>query len=62
VHSLTKVCIKGVYKIEPKVLLIQRMIDMYAHYNEEVSIAELESLLDEIINSKKLSGSIETHF
>jgi hypothetical protein len=61
-HSLTEVCIKVVYKIQLRFLLIHRMLDGYADFNEEVRIAELESLLDEIINSKKLSGSIETHF
>jgi hypothetical protein len=51
------VCIKGVYKIQPRVLLVRGILDRYTNFKlDEVSIAEFESSLDEIVKEFLISS------
>ena len=76
IHYLSEVCIKGVYKIQLRVLLVRGILNRYTKLQfDEVSIAEFESSPDEIVKEffdfirddeeacicKKLSGSAKTY-
>ena len=50
-------CTKGVYKIQPRVLLVRGILDRYTKLQlNEVSIVELESSPDEIVKEFLISS------
>ena len=75
IHSLTEVCIKDVYKIQQRVLLVRRILDRYTNFtgwSEYHGVGIFtgwnnQRVFDFIRNDedacicKKLSGSAETY-